>query len=88
MSGGDNIDYWFLRENRLNAKTALRMLAIAYKVEEQLEETEDERIWKEECGGRCAILHVERCLRYEEGKCNFPDSRKAKETILKLEEGH
>ena len=38
MSGGDNIDYWFLRENGLNAKTALRMLAIAYNVKERLEE--------------------------------------------------
>ena len=49
------------------------------------QEREDERIWKEECGRRCAILHVERCLRYEEGECKFPESRKAKETILELE---
>ena len=31
MSEGTDRDYWFLRENGLNAKTALRMLAIAYK---------------------------------------------------------
>lgn len=48
-------------------------------------ELKSERIWKEECGGRCAILHVERCLRYEEGECNFPETRKAKETLFELE---
>jgi len=40
MSKGDNTDYWFLRNNGIDAKTTLRMLAIAYNVKEQLEETE------------------------------------------------
>ena len=39
------------------------------------------KIWEEECGGRCAILHLERCPRYEEGECKFPDTRKAKEIV-------
>ena len=37
MSEGSDVDYWFLRENRLNAKTTLRILAIAYKAEERKE---------------------------------------------------
>ena len=39
MSEENNYDYWFLRDNGLNAKTALRILAIAYKVEERMGET-------------------------------------------------
>ena len=35
MREATDTDYWFLRDNGLNAKTALRMLAIAYKVEER-----------------------------------------------------
>ena len=37
MSEGSDADYWFLRENRVDAKTALRILAIAYKAEERKE---------------------------------------------------
>lgn len=40
MTERTGTDYWFLRENGLNAKTALRMLAMAYKAEEQNEELE------------------------------------------------
>lgn len=39
------------------------------------------QIWEEECNGRCAILHLERCPRYEDGECKFPETRKAKEII-------
>lgn len=42
MSEGTDTDYWFLRKNGLNAKTALRMLAIAYNVKERLEGKEDD----------------------------------------------
>ena len=50
MTEGSNIDYWFLRENGIPAKTALRMLAIAYKTEKREEnvkrQTQEE--WLEE----------------------------------------
>lgn len=39
MTKGTDTDYWFLRRDGIAAKTALRMLAIAYKAEEQSEET-------------------------------------------------
>ena len=39
------------------------------------------KIWEEECDGRCAILHLERCHRYEDGECKFPDTQKAKEIV-------
>ena len=42
MSESTDTDYWFLRKNGLDAKTILRILAIAYKVEEQAEETEED----------------------------------------------
>ena len=42
MSEATDTDYWFLRDNGLNAKTTLRILAIAYKVEKQFEEAEEE----------------------------------------------
>ena len=48
------------------------------KVEEELNY---ERIWEEECEGRCAILHLERCPRYENGECKFPETVKAKEIV-------
>jgi len=43
MSRGDNTDYWFLRNNGIDAKTALRILAIAYNVKERLEENDDNK---------------------------------------------
>ena len=45
------------------------------------EELNSEQIWKKDCGRRCAILHLERCLRYEDGKCKFPETEKAKEIV-------
>ena len=33
MSEGSDADYWFLRNNGVDAKTTLRILAIAYKTE-------------------------------------------------------
>lgn len=42
MSEATDTDYWFLRDNGLNAKITLKILAIAYKVEKQLEEAEEE----------------------------------------------
>ena len=53
MTEGSNIDYWFLRGDGIPAKTALRMLAIAYKTEKREEgvkrQTEEE--WLEENTG-------------------------------------
>ena len=40
MTEATDTDYWFLRDNGLNAKIALRMLAIAYKGEERAEGTD------------------------------------------------
>ena len=42
MSEGSDADYWFLRKNRISAKMALRMLAIAYKTDEREEEKAEE----------------------------------------------
>ena len=39
MERNNGIDCWFLRDNGLNAKIALRILAIAYKGEEREEES-------------------------------------------------
>ena len=45
----------------------------------------NERKWmqicEKDCGGRCAILHSERCPRYEDGECKFPETTKAKEIV-------
>ena len=53
MSEATDTDYWFLRDNGLNAKTTLRILAIAYKGEEKERplhiQTEEE--WFEENAG-------------------------------------
>lgn len=43
---------------------------------------DSERIWREECGGRCAILHLEKCPSYERGECKFPETQKAKELVF------
>ena len=42
MSESTDRDYWFLRKNGIDAKTALRILAIAYNVKEQLEAEEED----------------------------------------------
>ena len=39
------------------------------------------RMWEEECEGRCAILHLERCPLYENGECKFPDTDIAKRIV-------
>ena len=53
MSEGNDTDYWFLRENGIPAKIALRILVIAYKTEKRKEgakrQTEEE--WLEENTG-------------------------------------
>ena len=51
MSEGSDIDYWFLRDNRIPAKIALRMLAIAYKTEEQIKDKQTEAECLEENAG-------------------------------------
>ena len=50
MSKGSDTDYWFLRENGIPAKIALRILAIAYKTEKREEEVkrQTEEEWLEE----------------------------------------
>ena len=40
MSEATDTDYWFLRDNGLNAKVTLKILAIAYKVKERLEKVQ------------------------------------------------
>jgi len=40
------------------------------------------KIWEEECNGRCAILHTERCPRYDDGECRFPDTDMAKRLVF------
>ena len=40
------------------------------------------KIWEEECAGRCAILHLERCPRYESGECKFPETDMAKRLVF------
>ena len=40
MSEAIDTDYWFLRDNGLNAKITLRILAIAYKVKGRLEKVQ------------------------------------------------
>ena len=40
MSEATDTDYWFLRKNGVDAKTTLRILAIAYKVKERLEKVQ------------------------------------------------
>ena len=42
MSEATDMDYWFLRNNGIDAKTALRILAIAYSVKEQVVEAADQ----------------------------------------------
>lgn len=37
MSEGTDTDYWFLRNNGLNTKTTLRILAIAYSPQQNKE---------------------------------------------------
>jgi len=39
MSEATDADYWFLRKNQIDAKTALRILALAYGAKEQVEAT-------------------------------------------------
>jgi len=43
MTESTDTDYWFLRNNGIDAKTALRILAIAYNVKERLEENDDNK---------------------------------------------
>ena len=40
MNEATDIDYWFLRDNGLNAKITLRILAIAYKEKGRLEKVQ------------------------------------------------
>jgi len=40
------------------------------------------KTWEEECDGRCAILHLERCPRYESGECKFPETDMAKRLVF------
>ena len=47
MSEGTDIDYWFLRDNGLNAITVLRILAIAYKTEKREEEKAEEEFYND-----------------------------------------
>ena len=53
MSKATDTDYWFLRRSKIPAKTALRILAIAYTTEKREEEVkrQTEEEWLEENAG-------------------------------------
>ena len=53
MTKGSDTYYWFLRKNKIPAKIALRILAIAYKTEKREEEVkrQTEEEWLEENAG-------------------------------------
>jgi len=38
--------------------------------------------FENECNGRCAILHLERCPLFENGECHFPETDMAKRLII------